>query len=49
MGAQVIAGTSSQEKLQFAKKACPAFLINYSDGDLRYLELYISLCPPTWG
>ncbi|MCH2271244.1 MAG: NADPH:quinone oxidoreductase family protein [SAR324 cluster bacterium] len=35
MGAQVIAGASSEEKLQFAKKAGADFLINYSDGDLK--------------
>jgi len=35
MGAQVIAGVSSEEKLQFAKKAGADFLINYSDGDLK--------------
>jgi len=35
MGAKVIAGASSEEKLQFAKKAGADFLINYSDGDLK--------------
>ena len=35
MGAQVIAGASSEEKLQFAKKAGADFLVNYSDGDLK--------------
>ena len=35
MGAQVIAAASSEEKLQFAKKAGADFLINYSDGDLK--------------
>ena len=35
MGAQVIAGASSEEKLQFAKKARADFLVNYSDGDLK--------------
>ena len=31
----MIAGASSEEKLQFAKKAGADFLINYSDGDLK--------------
>ena len=35
MGAQVIAGSSSDEKLKFAKKAGADFLVNYSDGDLK--------------
>ena len=35
MGAQMIAGASYEEKLQFAKKAGADFLINYSDGDLK--------------
>jgi NADPH2:quinone reductase len=35
MGVQVIAGASSEEKLQFAKKAGADFLVNYSDGDLK--------------
>ena len=35
MGAQVIAGASSEEKLQFAKKAGADLLVNYSDGDLK--------------
>ena len=35
VGAQVIAGASSEEKLQFAKKAGADFLVNYSDGDLK--------------
>ena len=35
MGAQVIAGASSEAKLQFAKKAGADFLVNYSDGDLK--------------
>jgi len=35
MGAQVIAGASSEEKLQFAKKASADLLFNYSDGDLK--------------
>ena len=35
MGATVIAGASSQEKLKFAKKAGADFLVNYSDGDLK--------------
>ena len=35
MGAKVIAGASSEEKLQFAKNAGADFLVNYSDGDLK--------------
>ena len=35
MGAQVIAGSSSDEKLNFAKKAGADFLVNYGDGDLK--------------
>ena len=35
MGAKVIAGASSEEKLQFAKKAGADFLVNYSDGDFK--------------
>ena len=35
MGAMVIAGASSEEKLQFAKNAGADFLVNYSDGDLK--------------
>ena len=35
MGAKVIAAASSEEKLQFAKKAGADFLVNYSDGDLK--------------
>jgi NADPH2:quinone reductase len=35
MGATVIAGASSEEKLQFAKNAGADFLVNYSDGDLK--------------
>jgi NADPH2:quinone reductase len=35
MEAQVIAGASSEEKLQFAKKAGADFLVNYSDGNLK--------------
>lgn len=35
MGARVIAGASSEEKLQFAKNAGADLLVNYSDGDLK--------------
>jgi len=35
MGAQVIAGASSDEKLKFAKKAGPDSLVNYRNGDLK--------------
>ena len=35
MGAKVIAGASSEEKLDFAKKAGADLLVNYSDGDLK--------------
>ena len=35
MGAQVIAGASSEEKLEFARKAGADLLVNYSDGDLK--------------
>jgi len=35
MGARVIAGASTDEKLQFAKKAGADLLVNYSDGDLK--------------
>ena len=35
MGAKVIAGASSEKKLDFAKKAGADYLLNYSDGDLK--------------
>ena len=35
MGAKVIAGASSEKKLDFAKKAGADYLVNYSDGDLK--------------
>ena len=35
MGAKVIAGASSDEKLEFAKEAGADLLVNYSDGDLK--------------
>ena len=35
MGVKVIAGASSVEKLEFAKKAGADLLVNYSDGDLK--------------
>jgi NADPH:quinone reductase and related Zn-dependent oxidoreductases len=35
MGAQVIAGASTEEKLQFAEKAGADLLVNYRDGDLK--------------
>jgi len=35
MGARVIAGASSEEKLKFAKKSGADYLVNYSDGDLK--------------
>jgi len=35
MGAKVIAGASSEEKLDFAANAGAEYLVNYSDGDLK--------------
>ena len=35
MGAKVIAGASSEEKLEFAKNAGADLLVNYSNGDLK--------------
>ena len=35
MGAKVIAGASSKEKLEFAKKTGADYLVNYSNGDLK--------------
>ena len=35
MGAKVIAGASSEEKLDFAKNAGADLLVNYSNGDLK--------------